>query len=738
MKAIRRRTVEAARSGSMRCTAYATTEAARSPALLAGGLVGLLNTRSARGGRRTCGGRTERDLLGVLGDDAGGGADDGGRLRRQQLVGEFVVVVKGELSGGRRQPGPPYSRLCGRPRGPCGAARRIAARRLDGRALDRAPGAPACPGRGEAPRNCQGRWALGGPSGGWQIGERNAAGHRRDGQRTETDARRCAIVAKILIPYATTEGQTARIADTAADVVHGHGHRRGRWTSNWDTVPDGRRGHRRRPIHMGDDKSRSTTQHGSRSRSISAVLREPRCPRHRGGGEPTSRSSSRRRVAAPPCRSLRRRPALHAVRVPQTASDEEDRPRQAGRPWDGHLPRLRVHRMGRGAAVRRGLPGRTAPRRRGGGRGRWHPLRCACSLRCRTKHTVQRPSSAAPRSAHGTCSAPPARDRRCSDRGSRGLTGWRIADNHTVAYSTEDTVVVSRTPTGTVQLDTRLYVPDGVSAQSPAPAVVLAHGFGGTKASVSGAAADLADRGFVVVAYTARGFGKSTGSIGLNALRGEVVDAHNLVTGSPGGRRSSRTARATPRGHRGGVLRWGAGADGRRHGPPRRRDRPADHVEPAVARLLPNGAGAPQQGGPASPAESDSSPGAFKREGRDLLRDRQGTRPRRCHRSRQPGRSAHQVDPSRGPEPDADTAGPRAPGAPAPSGSATGGEAWCAAGSHSTSAASTPRPQPAGRSTRPRRARLDASSPWSVAGAITAPTFLVRGGRHAVPPVRPM
>ena len=60
--------------------------------------------------------------------------------------------------------------------------------------------------------------------------------------------------------------------------------------------------------------------------------------------------------------------------------------------------------------------------------------------------------------------------------------------------------------------------------------MVLAHGFGGTKASVSGAAADLADRGFVVVAYTARGFGKSTGSIGLNALRGEVVDAHNLVS----------------------------------------------------------------------------------------------------------------------------------------------------------------------------------------------------------------
>lgn len=48
-------------------------------------------------------------------------------------------------------------------------------------------------------------------------------------------------MAKILIPYATTEGQTARIAEYAADVVHGHGHQAQAVDIgvSGDTVPDG-------------------------------------------------------------------------------------------------------------------------------------------------------------------------------------------------------------------------------------------------------------------------------------------------------------------------------------------------------------------------------------------------------------------------------------------------------------------------------------------------------------------
>src|SRR6476659_6284288 len=58
---------------------------------------------------------------------------------------------------------------------------------------------------------------------------------------------------------------------------------------------------------------------------------------------------------------------------------------------------------------------------------------------------------------------------------------------------------------GTITLDTTLYLP----AATPAPAVLVAHGFGGTKASVDTDARALVDRGFVVLTWSARGFGAS-------------------------------------------------------------------------------------------------------------------------------------------------------------------------------------------------------------------------------------
>ena len=79
--------------------------------------------------------------------------------------------------------------------------------------------------------------------------------------------------------------------------------------------------------------------------------------------------------------------------------------------------------------------------------------------------------------------------------------------------------------TGTVDIDTRLYVP----AVTPAPTVLLAHGFGGSKDSVDGEARDLAARGYTVLAYSARGFGDSTGSISLNDPDREVADARGLI-----------------------------------------------------------------------------------------------------------------------------------------------------------------------------------------------------------------
>jgi ABC-2 type transport system ATP-binding protein len=74
-------------------------------------------------------------------------------------------------------------------------------------------------------------------------------------------------------------------------------------------------------------------------------------------------------------------------------------------------------------------------------------------------------------------------------------------------------------------LDATLYLP----ARTPAPAVLLAHGFGQTKDSVADEARSLAARGYVVLAWSATGFGASTGQIALDDPNHEVADASQLV-----------------------------------------------------------------------------------------------------------------------------------------------------------------------------------------------------------------
>jgi len=76
-----------------------------------------------------------------------------------------------------------------------------------------------------------------------------------------------------------------------------------------------------------------------------------------------------------------------------------------------------------------------------------------------------------------------------------------------------------------VRLDATVYVP----AATPAPAVIMAHGFGGSKNSVAADAEQLARDGFVVLAYSARGFGASTGQISLDSLDYEIPDARAIV-----------------------------------------------------------------------------------------------------------------------------------------------------------------------------------------------------------------
>ncbi|MEV7424235.1 alpha/beta fold hydrolase [Streptomyces sp. NPDC091212] len=61
------------------------------------------------------------------------------------------------------------------------------------------------------------------------------------------------------------------------------------------------------------------------------------------------------------------------------------------------------------------------------------------------------------------------------------------------------------------------------------PAVLIGHGFGGSKADVRDQAEKLARDGYAVLTWSARGFGKSTGRIGLNDPDHEVKDVSRLI-----------------------------------------------------------------------------------------------------------------------------------------------------------------------------------------------------------------
>ncbi|GIE79983.1 ABC transporter ATP-binding protein [Actinoplanes philippinensis] len=91
------------------------------------------------------------------------------------------------------------------------------------------------------------------------------------------------------------------------------------------------------------------------------------------------------------------------------------------------------------------------------------------------------------------------------------------------AWTTEDL----RLAGADVELDARFYLP--ADRDGKVPAVLLAHGFGGSKESVRDDAESLAGRGYAVLTYTARGFGRSTGQIHLDSPDHEVKDAQKLL-----------------------------------------------------------------------------------------------------------------------------------------------------------------------------------------------------------------
>jgi predicted acyl esterase len=93
------------------------------------------------------------------------------------------------------------------------------------------------------------------------------------------------------------------------------------------------------------------------------------------------------------------------------------------------------------------------------------------------------------------------------------------------------------TTTNTIQLDATVYIPDG--ATSPAPVIIVLHGFAGAKDNSKNVAIaeDFANAGYVVLTPTLRGFGDSDGKVSL-AGPNEVNDLKTIIlamqTGSIG------------------------------------------------------------------------------------------------------------------------------------------------------------------------------------------------------------
>jgi ABC-2 type transport system ATP-binding protein len=112
-----------------------------------------------------------------------------------------------------------------------------------------------------------------------------------------------------------------------------------------------------------------------------------------------------------------------------------------------------------------------------------------------------------------------------------GTVAWAAWPTPASYAATSGMITVDTGPGGTtrVDLDTTYYRPKSASAAHPVAAVLLAHGFGGTKEDVAQDAKDLADHGYAVLTWTAEGFGASGGQIHLDSPDWEVRDAQRLI-----------------------------------------------------------------------------------------------------------------------------------------------------------------------------------------------------------------
>ena len=111
-------------------------------------------------------------------------------------------------------------------------------------------------------------------------------------------------------------------------------------------------------------------------------------------------------------------------------------------------------------------------------------------------------------------------------------------------------------------LEVVVWRPDGGGQH---PAVLLAHGFGGSVADLREQGRKLAERGYVAVGYSARGFGASGGRIHLNDPEFEIADARageRGVQGLVSPSRSQRGRGGIPSGQTGRTTRVKAAQSG--------------------------------------------------------------------------------------------------------------------------------------------------------------------------------
>ncbi|MEV0318953.1 alpha/beta fold hydrolase [Streptomyces sp. NPDC050658] len=107
-----------------------------------------------------------------------------------------------------------------------------------------------------------------------------------------------------------------------------------------------------------------------------------------------------------------------------------------------------------------------------------------------------------------------------------GGTWTAVASDDAPAVHRADRVMEMK-GAGGAEIDTSYFTAGDPDTKRPA--VLIGHGFGGSKDDVHDQAEDLAREGYAVLTWSARGFGRSTGKIGLNDPKGEVADVSRLI-----------------------------------------------------------------------------------------------------------------------------------------------------------------------------------------------------------------